>query len=240
MAEQRTTGPEGPSATRNRPAGPGQPRAKSISLTVGAALTLLGVATGVGQPVTSHVFDFLVFYCGVFTLVSLTLTVIAGLVATDRILLVARHRMWVQSIHRTLGVMAVSCLVLHVSTEVVATRVNLLGAVVPFVASRFEVGMGILAAYSMLAVMWSGTARAGFASADKAWLWRPLHATSYLSWPIALWHGLNTGRPAAVWVTASYLMLVLFTLVALGLRLSAEASHRRRMQAMDRTTVAVR
>src|SRR5437763_1135672 len=112
MGEQRTTGAAGSSVTRGRPSGPGQPRAKSISLTVGAALTLLGVVTGVGQPVMGRIFNFLEFYGGVFTLVSLTLTVITGLVATDRLLLLARHRMWVQSIHRTFGIIAVSCLVL--------------------------------------------------------------------------------------------------------------------------------
>ena len=239
MSEQRTTGPVGPSAMRSRPAGSGQPRAKSVSLTVGAALTVLGVITGAGQPVIGHLFSFLEFYAGVFTLVSLTLTVIAGLVATDRILLMARHRMWVQSIHRTFGVVAVSCLVLHVATEVAGGRVSAIGAAVPFVAARFEIGIGTLAAYLMLTVMWSGIVRARFASPEKAWMWRPLHATAYLSWPVALWHGLNTGRPAAVWVTASYLVLVLFTLVALGLRLSAERSHRSRARLLDRTTVSV-
>jgi hypothetical protein len=225
MGEQRRTGN-------------GQPRARSVSLTVGAALTLLGVVTGAGQPVIGHLFNFMEFYAGVFTLVSLTLTVIAGLVATDRMLLSARHRMWVQSIHRTLGIVAVSCLVLHVATEIAGGRVNAFGAVVPFVAARFQVGLGTLAAYLMLTVMWSGIARARFASREKAWMWRPLHATAYLSWPVALWHGLNTGRPAAVWVTASYLVLVLFTLVALGLRLSAENNHRKHITSLDRTTVA--
>jgi len=220
-------------------AGSGQPHAKSISLTVGAALTLLGVVTGTGQPVIGHLFSFLEFYAGVFTLVSLTLTVIAGLVATDRLLLMARHRMWVQSIHRTLGIVAVSTLVLHITTEIAGGRVNTFGAVVPFVAARFQIGLGTIAAYLMVSVMWSGIVRARFAKPEKAWMWRPLHATAYLSWPIALWHGLNTGRPAAVWVTASYLLLVLFTLVALGLRLSAETRHRNQARMLDRTTVAV-
>ena len=99
---------------------------------------------------------------------------------------------------------------------------------VPFVTARWQIGLGTLAAYGMLTVMWSGIVRARFAKPEKAWMWRPLHATAYLSWPVALWHGLNTGRPAAVWVISSYLLLMFFTLVVLGLRLSAESRHRNR------------
>jgi DMSO/TMAO reductase YedYZ heme-binding membrane subunit len=204
-----------------------------------AALVLLGMLTGGGRSAATQFVEFLRFYGGVFTLVSLTLTVIAGLVATDRIILVARHRMWVQSVHRTLGIVAVSCLGLHISTELVAGRVGVLGMLVPFVSTPFEVGLGTVAAYLMLTVMWTGIVRARFAQNQRAWLWRPLHAVAYLCWPVALLHGLNAGRPPAVWVTASYLVLLFLTVVALGLRLSAERNRRQQRLAADRTTTSI-
>ncbi|MFG2043417.1 hypothetical protein [Dactylosporangium sp. NPDC048998] len=204
-----------------------------------AGLLLLGVLTGGGRETLSQLFGFLVFYCGVFTLVSLTLTVIVGLVATDRIVLVARHRVWVQSVHRTLGIVAISCLGLHIGAELVAGRVGIFGALVPFTTAPFAIGAGSVAAYLMVLVMWTGIVRSRFAQNGRPWLWRPLHAVAYLSWPVAVWHGLNAGRPPAVWVTASYLMLLFLTTIALGLRLSAERGRRRQQLAADRTTTEI-
>lgn len=198
-------------------------------------MVVLGTATGGLQ----HLWTFLRFYGGVFTLVSLTLTVIGGLVATDRVLLLPRHRVWLQSIHRTLGVIAVSCLAVHVLSEVLSARVSAAAAVVPFALAPVAVGLGTLAAYLMGAVLWTGIARARFAGEARAGLWRPVHAAAYLCWPLALLHGLSAGRPPAVWVTASYLILFFLTAVALGLRLSAESRHRRRQRAADRTTTSI-
>ncbi|WP_433611600.1 hypothetical protein ACQP2P_44750 [Dactylosporangium sp. CA-139114] len=204
-----------------------------------AGLLLLGVATGGGRETMTQLFAFLVFYCGVFTLVSLTLTVIVGLVATDRIMLVARHRVWVQSVHRTLGIVAIAMLGLHIGTELMSARVSVFGALVPFTTAPFTIGAGTIAAYLMVLVMWTGMVRARFAQTGKPWMWRPLHATAYLCWPVALWHGLNAGRPPAVWVTASYLLLAFLTFVALGLRLSVERNRRRQQLAADRTTTLI-
>ncbi len=224
---------------RHPPARGGQPSAIDVSLLVLAGLVVLGIMTEGGRPVLTALVGFLRFYGGVFTLVALTLTVIAGLVATDRILLLARHRLWVQSVHRTLGIVAVSCLALHIGTQLAAGRVGVLGALVPFTSAPFQIGMGSVAAYLMLTVMWSGIVRARFAQRGRPGLWRPLHAVAYLSWPVALAHGLNAGRPAAGWVTASYLILLLLTTVALGLRLSAEYHRRRQQLAADRTTTTI-
>nr|BFE64574.1 hypothetical protein GCM10020063_091000 [Dactylosporangium thailandense] len=224
---------------RGRSTRGGPPSAVNVGLVALAGLLLLGVATGGGRETMTQLFSFLVFYCGVFTLVSLTLTVIVGLVATDRIMLVARHRVWVQSVHRTLGIVAIAMLGLHIGTELMTARVSVFGALIPFTTAPFTIGAGTIAAYLMVLVMWTGMVRARFAQTGKPWMWRPLHATAYLCWPVALWHGLNAGRPPAVWVTASYLLLAFLTFVALGLRLSVERNRRRQQLAADRTTTLI-
>src|SRR3954471_10828897 len=155
MPQAHPSGPGGPHSQHGRQVRRGQPSAVNVSIVILAALVLLGMLTGGGRSAATQFVDFLRFYGGVFTLVSLTLTVIAGLIATDRIILVARHRMWVQSVHRTLGIVAVSCLALHVGTELMAGRIGLFGMLVPFVATTFEVGLGTIAAYLMLTVMWT-------------------------------------------------------------------------------------
>ncbi|WP_432981780.1 hypothetical protein [Dactylosporangium sp. CA-233914] len=239
MAQPHPPGSGGVPSPRGRSTRGGPPSAVNVGLAALAGLLLLGVLTGGGRETLTQLFGFLVFYCGVFTLVSLTLTVIVGLVATDRIILVARHRVWVQSVHRTLGIVAIACLFLHIGTELVAGRVGVFGALVPFTTAPFAIGVGTLAAYLMILVMWTGMVRARFAQTGKPWMWRPLHATAYLCWPVALWHGLNAGRPPAVWVSASYLVLLFLTTVALGLRLSAERNRRRQRLAADRTTTEI-
>ncbi|MGI5246016.1 hypothetical protein [Dactylosporangium sp. CA-139066] len=239
MVQPHPSGSGGAPSPRGRSTRSGPPSAINVGLVALAGLLLLGVATGGGRETLTQVFGFLVFYCGVFTLVSLTLTVIAGLVATDRIILVARHRVWVQSVHRTLGIVAISCLGLHIGTELVAGRVGIFGALLPFTTAPFTIGAGSVAAYLMVLVMWTGIVRSRFAQNGRPWLWRPLHAVAYLSWPVALWHGLNAGRPPAVWVTASYLVLAFLTTVALGLRLSAERNRRHQQLTADRTTTEI-
>jgi len=221
------------------PARRGHSSAGGVSLVVLAGLIGLGILTDGGRAVLTGFVGFAQFYAGVFTLVSLSLTVIAGLVATDRVLLLARHRMWIQSVHRSLGIIAITFLVLHIGTEVAASRVGLLGALIPFTSAPVTVGIGTIAAYFMVTVMWTGIVRARFAQNGRAWLWRPLHALAYLAWPVALAHGLSAGRPAAVWVMASYFILMFLTTVALGLRLSAERHRRRQQLSADRTTTSI-
>jgi hypothetical protein len=70
-------------------------------------------------------------------------------------------------------------------------------------------------------------ARARFIGRGKPWMWRSVHAISYLMWPIALVHGLSAGRPAATWVIVSYVVCILFVLVGLAVRLSVSLNRRK-------------
>jgi DMSO/TMAO reductase YedYZ heme-binding membrane subunit len=155
------------------------------------------------------------FYAGVGALVTLSLTIAAGLLASERVLLGARPRVWAQSAHRTLGVLAVICLAAHVATRL------------PFAVTTFYLALGPVAGVLMLAVAWTGLVRARFAGSARPGRWRVLHAAGYLCWPVALLHGLHAGRPPAVWVTAGYLLLLALVAAAAAVRLSAERRRRR-------------
>jgi len=76
-------------------------------------------------------------------------------------------------------------------------------------------------------VMWTGLARAKFIGRGRPWMWRSIHAISYLMWPIALVHGLAAGRAAATWVIVSYVVCVLLVLVGLAVRLSVSLNRRK-------------
>jgi hypothetical protein len=218
------------------PGSQGGARLAKLALpTVVIGLAVLGevgmrsaLAPGSAQGAAAHAVTILRYYAGVCTLVATSLTVAAGLLATDRILLAVRQRIWVQSAHRTLSMLAVVFLGLHILTEAAGGRISAVAVFVPFAAGLY-VGLGTLAAYLMAVVAWTGLIRARFAGGGRPWLWRTLHSISYLCWPVALLHGLRAGRPPAVWVTASYLLLGLGVVIALLVRLHSDRLRRKRI-----------
>ncbi|MCZ7436094.1 hypothetical protein O7598_06800 [Micromonospora sp. WMMC241] len=212
-------------------------RTMSKSAMVALVASVLGLAwagaelAGAGGAMYSYGFFFTEFFAGVVTLVSLSLTVMLGLLATDRLVLLIRHRVLLQSAHRATGVLGVVGLVFHVITKIAIGRAGPTDLVVPFVGGNgLYVGLGTVAALLMVGVLWTGLVRVRFAGVGPKWFWRSLHSMAYVSWPFALFHGLNAGRAAAGWVVLSYLACVLLVVVALLVRVSVHLGKRSREQ----------
>ncbi|WP_345636840.1 hypothetical protein, partial [Rugosimonospora acidiphila] len=186
--------------------------------------------TGAGKAVISAVYNFLEFYSGVFSLVSLSIAVMVGLAATDRIVLMVRHRVLLQAVHRATASTAMVFLGIHIFTKIVEGHASVVDVVVPFLASHrvLYVGLGTLASYLMILVTWTGIIRGRFAGSAHPGLWRVVHASAYLSWVFALFHGLESGRHAKTWVTVSYVVCVLLVGLALLVRLSVTWGRRMR------------
>lgn len=182
----------------------------------GAVLVLVGAATPQGAVAVANVQYFLNFYAGVFALVAYTVAVMSGLLATERLILKIRHRVLAQALHRASAVVATAMLVAHVSVKVMAGLALPIQIVVP---SAGPVGLGTVAAQLMVLLVLTGALRARFAFRGKAWLWRSMHALAYVSWPMAIVHGLITGRAAAPWVILAYVMSVVFVVLALITRI---------------------
>ncbi|MET8233013.1 hypothetical protein ABZS77_20320 [Micromonospora sp. NPDC005298] len=196
-----------------------------------AAVWAATMLTGAGQTAYAYGFFFTEFFAGVIALVSLSLTVMLGLLATDRLVLGISHRVLMQSAHRATGVLGVAGLGFHVLTKIATGRAAATDALVPFVGGRgLYVGLGTVAALLMVSVIWTGIIRARFAGVGPKWLWRTLHSTAYLSWPFAILHGLNAGRAAKSWVVLSYLGCILLVVLALLVRLSVTIGRRSREQ----------
>ncbi|TDC46630.1 hypothetical protein E1258_29290 [Micromonospora sp. KC207] len=206
----------------------------SIALMAGSALAVVWAGAelaGAGTIMYAYGFFFTEFFAGVVALVSLSLTVMMGLLATDRLVLLIRHRVLLQSAHRATGVLGVAGLVFHVITKIAIGRAGPTDALVPFIGGRgLYVGLGTVASFLMLTVLWTGIIRARFVGVGPKWFWRALHSMAYLAWPFALFHGLNAGRPAQSWVTLSYLVCVLLVVMALMARLSVHLGKRSREQ----------
>ncbi len=204
-----------------------------IALAVAAALAVVGAGltfTSGGKAVISAVYHFLEFYSGVFSLVSLSIAVMVGLVATDRIVLLVRHRVLLQAVHRATASTSMVFLCVHIFTKIVESHASVIDVVVPFMASHkvLYVGLGTIASYLMFVVTWTGVIRGRFAGSAHPGMWRALHASAYMSWILALFHGLNAGRHAKTWVTVSYVVCVLLVVLALLVRLSVTWGRRMR------------
>ncbi|MEV4535920.1 hypothetical protein AB0J82_19060 [Asanoa sp. NPDC049518] len=133
-----------------------------------------------GGWVLDHTFGLVEYAAGVATLLLLTLSVLAGVLATDRTVLQVRHRVLLQPVHSALSVLAVGAVVLHVVSMIAKGYATTLDLLLPSLGGRsFEVGMGALATYLMVSVFWTGLIRARFAGSGRPWLWRVLHS----GWP---------------------------------------------------------
>jgi DMSO/TMAO reductase YedYZ heme-binding membrane subunit len=150
---------------------------------------------------------------GIVALVLLTLTMVLGLVTTNR----ARARNWPgfvqQELHRRVSILAVVFVAIHVLTSILDTFVSIswLTLIVPFTSSysRFWIGVGTIGLDLMLAVFVSSLLRARI----KPSTWRALHWLAYLSWPVALAHTFGMGTDAGEsWV----IILAVACILAVG------------------------
>src|SRR5436305_2073498 len=189
-------------------------RSTPLLRSVVAVCTLVGlglVASGPLPIIFSGTRWFLEYYAGVFTLVALSITVMVGLVATDRMVLTIRHRILLQAAHRGTALASMVFLGIHIALKVLEAHASFVDIMVPFVAShRVVIGFGTIAADLMIVIAWTGVIRGRFAGRAHPGIWRALHALAYVSWPFALVHGLEAGRQAKTWVTVSYVACVVF------------------------------
>ena len=191
------------------------PSRKAASVVIVTAVFLLlsalipmasSTATGQLRAIAMAVQRFLLFYSGVFALVALTAAVGAGLLAADQVVMSPGRRVVTQAMHRALSVLALAALFNHITFEIVAHRARAADAVVPFLAQRqtLYMGLGTIATDLFVVVILTGTLRKKFAAGSRPWVWRTLHAAAYLAWPMAILHGLLAGRAAKPYVDWSY------------------------------------
>ncbi|MCF3130755.1 cytochrome b/b6 domain-containing protein [Streptomyces olivochromogenes] len=167
--------------------------------------------------------DFLNFGAGVLCLVSLTCSVIWGLVAQDRLILNTRQRIVAQGIHRVTAVASIAFLLVHITIKLALDHTVLIAALIPFSlgvkGSAGLIGLGSLAGLLMIFVGVTGALRNQFASpAPVAARWRAMHMLAYPALCAALIHGLFAGRPAKAFFMVSYELCLVGVMAALALR----------------------
>ncbi len=164
---------------------------------------------------------------GAVTLLLLTASLVLGIMHVQRGRPGRAPRLLVESAHRTISLLVLVVLTLHVVTAVLDpfAPIRLLDAFVPF-ASAYRplwLGFGAVALDLLLALTVTSLVRArlGYRA------WRAVHWAAYACWPVAVAHGLGTGSDArTTWLLALTLGCVAAVVLALGVRLAASGPGR--------------
>src|SRR5579863_10309044 len=200
--------------------------ASKIMTTLITGVVVIGVAlvmTKQGRDIDAATQHFMLFYAGVFALIGLTASVGVGLLATDRIIMTPGHRVMAQAVHRAVSFGALAFLIIHIVTEILAQRVHVIDAVVPFLSPyrTFYIGLGTIASDLILLIIATSIFRKRFTARAKAWRWRAIHYASYLAFVFGVLHGLLGGRSAKPYVDWSYGAAIALTALAVVVRFLA-------------------
>ncbi|MFI9392048.1 cytochrome b/b6 domain-containing protein [Streptomyces bauhiniae] len=206
-----------------------KPGRSAYGVASAVVLLLIPVVVLVGG---SQFQEFLNFGAGVLSLVSLSCSVIWGLVAQDRVLLNTRQRIIGQAVHRTTAVASIAFLLLHITTKIALDHTKLIAALIPFslgvTGSGGLIGLGSLAGLLMVFVGVTGALRSNFATpAPVAARWRAMHMLAYPAWCAALVHGLYAGRQAKPIFVILYGLSLLGVMACLALRAAPRPVKRR-------------
>jgi DMSO/TMAO reductase YedYZ heme-binding membrane subunit len=212
-------------ARRGAPGPVAEHRSKIMTALAAGTIVIVAVLalTSEGHDITAAIQRFMLYYAGVFALLGLTGSVVVGLIATDRVILTPGHRVLAQAVHRAVSFGALAFLIVHIVTEIMAQRVHVIDAFVPFMSPfrTFYIGLGTIASDLILAQVVTSIVRKRFTADGKAWRWRAIHYTAYLSFVFGVLHGLMAGRSAKPYVDWSYGFAIALVAIGLAIRFFA-------------------
>ena len=168
---------------------------------------------------------------GVVSLLLLSLVMILGLVVNRQGRLPGLPRFGVTSLHRSVSLLAVVFVAVHVITAIADpfVTIRIAAVVIPF-TSRYEpfwLGLGAVSLDLIIALIVTSLARARIGRRT----WRGLHWLAYASWPVAFAHSIGSStdlQSGALRTLAIGCALAVIT--AVGWRISRAASGRLRSE----------
>jgi methionine sulfoxide reductase heme-binding subunit len=160
---------------------------------------------------------------GAISLVLLTAAVVLGVIGSMRISFAPRWpRFAIDTLHRDVSLTVIVLLVLHIVTSVLDgfAPISLLDSVIPLISKYRPLWLGLGALSFDLLLALAATSllrrRLGYQA------WRGIHWLAYLSWPVAVLHGLGTGSDTkSLWMLVLTALCVLAVLIAVWMRLAA-------------------
>ena len=181
----------------------------------------------IAAALNAKVFWYVTRGSGIVALLLLTASVALGVVTTLRWKSDLWPRFAVASLHRSLTLLAVAFVAVHVGTTVLDgyAPVGLRDAFVPLLSQYRPVwlGLGAVAFDLLLALVLTSLLRARIGYR----MWRGIHWLAYASWPVALVHALGTGSDARLtWMVAIGIAAVAVAALAVVARAALGAGPR--------------
>jgi methionine sulfoxide reductase heme-binding subunit len=146
---------------------------------------------------------------GVVSLILLTLVTVLGIATVNRWRPGRAPRFVTLGLHRSLSLLAVVFVAIHVVTALFDpyAGVTVLSVLVPFAAhwKALWVGLGTVSLDLVAAIIVSSLLRRHLSLR----VWRGIHLLSYVSWPVAVVHTLGAGTDAsATWLLATTILCI--------------------------------
>ena len=167
---------------------------------------------------------------GVVSVVLLTAVMALGIATTNRWTPPSTPRFVTAALHRSISLLSVVFVGIHVVTAVVDpyAAVGVVAVVIPFVGAGnpLWVGLGAVSLDLISALIVSSLLRrhVGYRR------WRAIHWLAYMSWPVALAHGLGMGSDASsLWFRLVAIACIATVSAALAWRLSRR-HHGKRLE----------
>lgn len=174
---------------------------------------------------------------GVVTLILFSAVTCLGLLSVAR----AQSSWWPRfltvELHRTLALLSVAFVAIHVATAVFDpfTHLGIAAALVPLASAYrpLPVAFGVVSVWLVGAVIVTSLLRERIGHR----LWRAIHWTAYASWPLAVEHTLTAGSDAfSPWLLGVAALSVLAVGASLLVRATGQGSNRSRLDAVTRGT----
>lgn len=171
------------------------------------------------SPLTSGPDWYLMRGSGVVSLLLLTAVLALGIATVGRARLGTLPRFVTLALHRSLSLLAVVFVAIHVVTAIVDpyASIRLVDVVLPFAVARYPIGAG-LGALS-LDVVAALVVTSLLRTRIRPRLWRAVHWLAYAAWPLAFLHGIVIGTDrAAPWMLGVDLLCAGVVAAAVGVR----------------------
>ena len=161
---------------------------------------------------------------GVVTLVLLTAVVVLGMLVNRQGRLPGLPRFAVTGLHRSISLLSVVFLVIHVLTAIADPYVTIgwAASVIPFASpyKPFWLGLGAVSLDLIAALILTSLARGRISRR----VWRGIHWLAYAAWPLAVVHSIGSSADARSGLVLGVLLgCVLTVAAALAWRLSHAA-----------------
>lgn len=166
------------------------------------------------------------------SVVLLTASFVLGVLTSARAAESITRRAVITALHRTVSLLMISFIAVHVITAIIETYVDIgwLSALVPFTSAydRGWIGLGTIAVDILLAVIITSLLRDRI---SQRW-WRLVHLSAYAMWPIALLHAAGSVTADTTLTYGVLIGCAVVGLTAVGVRLVQLPHDTRRRRAV--------